>query len=61
MCINFHSPVCLLIFVGWRVQFAFGLIPNIRAKGRASKRVADILNIMQTEEPVNTSDVCKSN
>lgn len=40
-----------------KLEFAFGLIPNIRAKGRASKRVADILNIMQTEEPVNTSDM----
>lgn len=29
----------------------------MRAKGRASVRVADILNRMQAEEPVNSSDV----
>ena len=39
------------------MQFSFGLIPNVRAKGKASVRVADILNRMQVEEPVNTSDV----
>lgn len=39
------------------MQFSFGLIPNVRAKGKASVRVADILNHMQAEEPVNTSDV----
>lgn len=39
------------------MQFAFGVITNIRAKGKAFARVADILNRMQIEEPVNTSDV----
>ncbi|CAN1238274.1 Vacuolar protein-sorting-associated protein 33 homolog [Linum grandiflorum] len=34
-----------------------GVIPNVRAKGRCSVRVADILNRMQTEEPVNLQDV----
>ncbi|CAI0442666.1 unnamed protein product, partial [Linum tenue] len=34
-----------------------GLIPNVRAKGRCSVRVADILTRMQTEEPVNSHDV----
>ncbi|KAI8536664.1 hypothetical protein RHMOL_Rhmol10G0274600 [Rhododendron molle] len=38
-------------------RFSFGLIPNVRAKGKASVRVADILNRMQAEEPVNSSDV----
>lgn len=39
------------------MQSTFGVIPNIRAKGKASARVADILNRMQIEEPVNASDV----
>lgn len=39
------------------MQFSFGAIPNIRAKGKAATRIADILNRMQAEEPVNTSDV----
>ncbi|KAK3022268.1 hypothetical protein RJ639_045862 [Escallonia herrerae] len=39
------------------LEFSFGLIPNVRAKGKASVRVADILNRMQAEEPVNASDV----
>jgi hypothetical protein len=33
------------------------VVPNVRAKGKASVRVADILNRMQVEEPVNSSDV----
>lgn len=33
------------------------MVPNVRAKGKASVRVADILNRMQAEEPVNSSDV----
>ncbi|CAN4096145.1 unnamed protein product [Withania somnifera] len=39
------------------IEFSFGLIPNVRAKGKASVRVADILNRMQSEEPVNTSEM----
>ncbi|KAL2227707.1 UNVERIFIED_CONTAM: Vacuolar protein-sorting-associated protein 33 [Sesamum indicum] len=39
------------------LEFSFGLIPNVRAKGKAATRVADILNRMQAEEPVNTSDM----
>ncbi|KAL6586428.1 Vacuolar protein-sorting-associated protein 33 [Orobanche minor] len=39
------------------LEFSFGVIPNVRAKGRAATRVADILNRMQAEEPVNTSDM----
>ncbi|XP_050941171.1 vacuolar protein-sorting-associated protein 33 homolog isoform X13 [Cucumis melo] len=37
--------------------FTFGAIPNVRAKGRASVRVADILNHLQTEEPINSNDM----
>lgn len=37
------------------------MIPNVRAKGKASVRVADILNRMQAEEPVNASDVIMHN
>ena len=33
------------------------MIPNVRAKGKGSVRVADILNRMQAEEPVNSPDV----
>ncbi|XP_059628339.1 vacuolar protein-sorting-associated protein 33 homolog [Cornus florida] len=40
-----------------KLEFSFGLIPNVRAKGKASVRVADILNRMQAEEPVNLSDM----
>ncbi|XP_057471173.1 vacuolar protein-sorting-associated protein 33 homolog [Actinidia eriantha] len=40
-----------------KLEFSFGLIPNVRAKGKASVRVADILNRMQTEEPVNSSEM----
>ncbi|KAH6801042.1 Sec1/munc18-like proteins superfamily [Perilla frutescens var. hirtella] len=39
------------------LEFSFGVIPNVRAKGKASARVADILTRMQTEEPANTSNV----
>ncbi|KAI3458939.1 hypothetical protein Pfo_015602 [Paulownia fortunei] len=39
------------------LEFSFGVIPNVRAKGKAATRVADILNRMQAEEPVNTSDM----
>ncbi|XP_075499256.1 vacuolar protein-sorting-associated protein 33 homolog [Primulina tabacum] len=38
------------------MEFSFGVIPNVRAKGKASTRVAEILNRMQAEEPVDTSD-----
>ncbi|CAA0814442.1 Vacuolar protein-sorting-associated protein 33 homolog [Striga hermonthica] len=39
------------------LEFSFGVIPNVRAKGKAATRVADILNRMQAEEPINRSDV----
>ncbi|XP_050938567.1 uncharacterized protein LOC103488684 isoform X3 [Cucumis melo] len=37
--------------------FSFGAIPNVRAKGRALVRVADILNHLQRKEPVNSNDM----
>lgn len=40
-----------------RLEFAFGVIPNVRAKGKASLRVAEIMDKMQMEEPVNIADV----
>ncbi|XP_073101685.1 vacuolar protein-sorting-associated protein 33 homolog isoform X1 [Elaeis guineensis] len=40
-----------------KLEFSFGLIPNVRAKGKASTKVADILNSLQVEEPVNTADM----
>jgi len=33
------------------------VIPHVRAKGKASVRIADILNRMEAEEPINSSDV----
>ncbi|EPS70755.1 hypothetical protein M569_04003, partial [Genlisea aurea] len=39
------------------LEFSFGVIPNIRAKGKAAVRVSDILIHMQAEEPVNTPDM----
>ncbi|XP_022765445.1 vacuolar protein-sorting-associated protein 33 homolog isoform X3 [Durio zibethinus] len=40
-----------------KLESSFGVIPNVRAKGKASVLVTDILNRMQTEEPVNSSDM----
>lgn len=40
-----------------KLEFSFGVIPNVRAKGKASAKVVDILNCLQVEEPVNTSDI----
>ncbi|KAL8515704.1 hypothetical protein ACS0TY_014400 [Phlomoides rotata] len=39
------------------LEFSFGVIPNVRAMGKAAIRVADILNRMQTEEPVSNSNM----
>ncbi|CAJ1955019.1 unnamed protein product [Sphenostylis stenocarpa] len=44
-----------------KLEFSFGVIPNVRAKGKASVGVADILNRMQAEEPVNSSDIERYN
>ncbi|XP_072956734.1 vacuolar protein-sorting-associated protein 33 homolog isoform X1 [Typha angustifolia] len=40
-----------------KLEFAFGVIPNVRAKGKASTKVAELLNSLQVEEPVNADDV----
>ncbi|XP_068636528.1 vacuolar protein-sorting-associated protein 33 homolog isoform X2 [Aristolochia californica] len=40
-----------------KLEFSFGVIPNVRAKGKASAKVADILNRMQGKELVNLSDM----
>ncbi|MCL7041089.1 hypothetical protein MKW94_008806 [Papaver nudicaule] len=40
-----------------KLEFSFGVIPNVRAKGKASARISEILTHMQVEEPVSTSDV----
>ncbi|KAM7265316.1 hypothetical protein ACFE04_002999 [Oxalis oulophora] len=40
-----------------KLELSFGVIPHIRAKGKASVRVADILGRLQTEEPVNSTDM----
>ncbi|XP_058082259.1 vacuolar protein-sorting-associated protein 33 homolog isoform X3 [Magnolia sinica] len=40
-----------------KLEFSFGMIPNVRAKGKGSVRVAEILGRMQLEEPVNPSDM----
>jgi hypothetical protein len=47
-----HLQVVLFLF-----QFAFGVIPNIRAKGVASSKAAELLNNMQLEDPVNMDNV----
>ncbi|KAL6176832.1 hypothetical protein ACLB2K_053464 [Fragaria x ananassa] len=39
------------------LEFSCGVIPNVRAKGNVSVRVADIPNRMQIEEPVSSSDM----
>ncbi|URE31657.1 Sec1 family, partial [Musa troglodytarum] len=40
-----------------KLELSFGIVPNVRAKGRASTKVADILNSLQVEEPVNAADM----
>lgn len=40
-----------------KLEFNFGVIPNIRAKGKGAARVADILNQMQLEDPVNLEEI----
>ncbi|GAB4836415.1 Vacuolar protein-sorting-associated protein 33 [Ancistrocladus abbreviatus] len=51
------SPLWHIAKAIHKLEFSFGIIPNVRAKGKGSARVVDILNRMQEEEPVNTSDV----
>ncbi|PKA62742.1 Vacuolar protein sorting-associated protein 33 like [Apostasia shenzhenica] len=40
-----------------KLEFSFGVIPNVRAKGKGSAKIVDILNSLQAEEPVNSSDM----
>uniref|UniRef100_A0A0E0P641 Uncharacterized protein n=1 Tax=Oryza rufipogon TaxID=4529 RepID=A0A0E0P641_ORYRU len=40
-----------------KLEFAFGVIPNVRAKGVASTKAAELLNSMQQEDPVNMDDM----
>lgn len=40
-----------------KMELSFGVIPNLRAKGKASTKVAEILTCMQEEEPVNSSEM----
>ncbi|KAJ4800653.1 Vacuolar protein-sorting-associated protein [Rhynchospora pubera] len=39
-----------------KLESSFGVIPNVRAKGKASTKVAELLNKLQTEDPVNVDD-----
>ncbi|CAN6438668.1 unnamed protein product [Victoria cruziana] len=39
-----------------KLESTFGVIPNIRAKGRASKRVTEILDRMHKEQPIASTD-----
>lgn len=48
---------CAYLYYVIFCQFAFGVIPNIRAKGVASTKAAELLNNMQVEDPVNMDDV----
>uniref|UniRef100_A0A1D1ZIJ7 Vacuolar protein sorting-associated protein 33 n=1 Tax=Anthurium amnicola TaxID=1678845 RepID=A0A1D1ZIJ7_9ARAE len=40
-----------------KLEFSFGVIPNLKAKGKSAAKVVDILNRMQVEEPVDTSHI----
>ncbi|RZC58535.1 hypothetical protein C5167_005840 [Papaver somniferum] len=40
-----------------KLECSFGVIPNVRAKGKASAWISEILTRVQAEEPVSTSDV----
>ncbi|XP_078167646.1 sec1/munc18-like (SM) proteins superfamily [Carex rostrata] len=39
-----------------KLESSFGVIPNVRAKGKASTKVAELLNKLQNEDPVNVDD-----
>jgi hypothetical protein len=49
--------LCICAYYCIFCQFAFGVIPNVRAKGVASTKAAELLNNMQLEDPVNMDDV----
>ncbi|KAM6584402.1 hypothetical protein CsatB_011404 [Cannabis sativa] len=40
-----------------KLESSFGVIPNVRAKGKSSVRVSEILQRMQEEEPVSSPDM----
>ncbi|WOL09655.1 vacuolar protein-sorting-associated protein [Canna indica] len=40
-----------------KLEFSSGVIPNVRAKGKASTKVTEILNSLQVEEPINSADM----
>ncbi|KAI3878196.1 hypothetical protein MKX03_009723 [Papaver bracteatum] len=41
-----------------KLEFSFGVIPNVKAKGKASAQISELLTRMQVEEPViSTSEV----
>ncbi|KAF6151292.1 hypothetical protein GIB67_020614 [Kingdonia uniflora] len=46
-----------IVLCGEDNEFSFGVIPNVTAKGKGSSWVAEILNRMQEEGPVNSSDM----
>ncbi|XP_039038235.1 vacuolar protein-sorting-associated protein 33 homolog [Hibiscus syriacus] len=43
-----------------KLESTFGVIPNVRTKGKASGIVSDILDRMHTEEPMNSPDMALS-
>uniref|UniRef100_K4D7L1 Uncharacterized protein n=1 Tax=Solanum lycopersicum TaxID=4081 RepID=K4D7L1_SOLLC len=43
-----------------KLEFSFGLIPNVRVKWKASVSVGDILNQMQSEDPMKTYEVTQN-
>ncbi|KAI3972435.1 hypothetical protein MKW92_029479 [Papaver armeniacum] len=40
-----------------KLESSFGVIPNVKAKGKASAKISEILTRMQVEEQVSTSEV----
>ncbi|KAJ3679896.1 hypothetical protein LUZ60_016174 [Juncus effusus] len=40
-----------------KLESAFGVIQNVRAKGKGSVKVAELLNNLQIEDPVNNNDM----
>ncbi|VAI62078.1 unnamed protein product [Triticum turgidum subsp. durum] len=47
----------LSLELDYSLQFAFGVIPNIRAKGVASTKAAELLNHMQLEDPMGIPEI----
>ncbi|KAK8934362.1 hypothetical protein KSP39_PZI014643 [Platanthera zijinensis] len=40
-----------------KLELSFGVIPTVRAKGKGSAKIVDILNSLQVEEPVDAPDM----